>query len=70
MMTSRPAVLKRLFEASTYPASDNVLTAEICGAMWAAAVALGAAGPVNRSAGATDGEDADDKADKSVSEDC
>jgi hypothetical protein len=38
--------------------------------MWAAAVGLGAAGPVNRSTGAANGEDADDKADKSVDEDC
>jgi hypothetical protein len=38
--------------------------------MWAAAVELGAAGPIDRLAGAADGEDADEKANKSAGEDC
>jgi hypothetical protein len=66
MITSRPAVLKKLFEASMCPASANVAVAEICGAMWAAAFALGDVGPT----GVANGDDADDKANKSVDEDC
>jgi hypothetical protein len=62
--------LKTLFEASTYPASEEVAVAEICCRMWAAAaVALGTAGPVNWSASAGGGEDTDNGAGKLVGED-